>query len=444
MGLAIAGVIEGFYGPPWLTEERLLVMSTLGRQGMGDYVYAPKDDPKHRADWRVPYTDEELADFERLGAAGTMRFGFGISPGLSIDCSSPMDRADLLAKCDQVIGCGARLVVLCLDDIPFGGGPQGVGHAGLTSWLRERLDGRADLALVPTEYVGIHETPYLDALAAGLPDDVPVGWTGDAVVNDSITAAQARRRAEALRGRAPLLWDNVPVNDGLMGDRLHLGPLWGRDAGLVADGLLGGYLANPMVQPAASLLPLVSIAAWLRGADPLDAWAGEADRRGWRVFAEACDGEVPRALVATLASGLHTGRLERTEVDAVRDWFAEAAIVEAPGIDESCQPWIEAVRDEASVALSALDLVAGACVDAEPAGGLDMESSGAVFMLGFQWRRIRASRVSVMGPRLGFQPSMGQAPDGRWAFRRSSVLEDQNAVDVLCRLAFDAAAMATD
>ena len=58
------------------------------------------------------------------------------------------------------------------------------------------------------------------------------------------------------------MWDNVPVNDGLMADRLHLGPLWGRDRHLVDDSVVTGWLANPMVQPMASLLPLASIAAF--------------------------------------------------------------------------------------------------------------------------------------------------------------------------------------
>ncbi|MBA2280550.1 MAG: beta-N-acetylglucosaminidase domain-containing protein, partial [Acidimicrobiia bacterium] len=45
---AISGIIEGFYGRPWVVEERLLVMRECARWGMTDYVYAPKDDPKHR------------------------------------------------------------------------------------------------------------------------------------------------------------------------------------------------------------------------------------------------------------------------------------------------------------------------------------------------------------------------------------------------------------
>ncbi len=47
-------------------------------------------------------------------------------------------------------------------------------------------------------------------------------------MNDEITADDARARVAALGGRAPLLWDNVPVNDAVMSDRLFMGPLRGR------------------------------------------------------------------------------------------------------------------------------------------------------------------------------------------------------------------------
>lgn len=409
--------------------------------GMTDYVHAPKDDRKHRADWREPYDDDELDAFSLLAKAGTLRLGFGISPGLSIDVDSADDCAILADKVDTVVDRGAGLVVLCLDDIPFGGAEQGAAHARLAGWLADHVAGRAALALVPTEYVGIRRTPYLSALGAGLPGDVPVGWTGDAVVNEQITATQAQRRAEALGGRPPLVWDNVPVNDGLMSDRLHLGPLWGRDPRLVDDSIVTGWLANPMVQPTASLLPLASIAAWLRRQDPLDAWAGEADRRGWRVFAEACDGAVPKAIVALAVDAFAAGRLEQGGLAALRTWFGDAAEVSAPGLDDECAGWLEQVRAEASVALAAIDLIEEALDDGREAGDAT-DLVGPLFVLGFRWRALWRSEVSVMGPRLGFAPALGQAGDGTWAVRRSSLIEGANAVDALCRLAFDAVAWA--
>jgi hypothetical protein len=444
VGLPIAGVIEGFYGRPWTWEERGAVAVELARWGMTDFVYAPKDDPKHRAEWKVPYDDTELAGFAAFTEAGVLRLGYGVSPGLSIDPDSDDDRSALAAKVHQLLDAGVGLVVLCLDDIPFGGGPQGGAHGRLAAWLGDHLGERADLALVPTEYVGIRSTAYLDALAAGVPAEVPIGWTGDAVVNEAITVAQARRRADALGGRLPLVWDNVPVNDGLMAERLHLGPFWGRDPELVTPGseAVAGWLANPMVQPRASLLPLASAAAWLRGEDPLDAWVAEADRRGWRTFAEACDGAVPTALVAAARDALARDRLGPGELEPLRRWFADAATAAAPGLEEECAGWIEQTRAEARVALDALDALERAVA---PGGGSgDFDDITAVFVLGFRWKALQGASVSVMGPRLGFRPVLGQSHDGRWAVRRSSLVEGANAVDALCRLAFDALAWAAD
>jgi hypothetical protein len=424
----IAGIIEGFYGRPWSWDERAEVMRACHGWGMTHYVYAPKDDPKHRAQWREPYDDEVLAGFARLVSESTLKVGFGISPGLSIDVASADDRAALRAKVDQVLVTGIDFVVLALDDIPFGGADQGVAHAELATDLREHLADRAALALVPTEYVGTASTPYLDALADGVPIDVPIAWTGDFVVNESISAAQARDRAEALAGRRPLVWDNYPVNDGLMADRLHLGPLWGRDAALAVE--CSGYLANPMVQPRASLLPLASIAGWLRGDDPIEAWLAEADARGWRTFAEACDGSVPMALVQDAVDWLDdddaAARLEPLHL-----WLETAAECSAPGLDDEAGPWLEQVKAEARLGLDALRLLTLAD-EGKITRGIEH-----AFAVGFGWAHARRAAVSVFGPRFGLQPVLGQRPDGRWTFEPASMLEDGNAIDVLVRAAVE-------
>ena len=43
------GVIEGFYGPPWSDAERRTLLDWMARFGLGTWLYAPKDDPWHRA-----------------------------------------------------------------------------------------------------------------------------------------------------------------------------------------------------------------------------------------------------------------------------------------------------------------------------------------------------------------------------------------------------------
>ncbi len=406
------GVIEGFYGSPWSWEARREVAAWCGERGMTHYVYAPKDDPKHRHQWREPYVAEELAGFEGFAATGALQLGFAISPGLSIDPDDAGDVAALTAKVDQVVAAGAPSVVLALDDIPFGGAPQGAAHARLTTRLREHLHPSVALSLVPTEYVGVAPSPYLDELASGVPIDVPIAWTGRAVVNDVITVADAEARAAALGGRPPLVWDNYPVNDGIMADRLFLGPLRGRDAGLPAA--CAGYLANPMVQPLASRLPLASIAAWLRGDDPAAAWAETAADLGWLAFAHACDG----VLAGELAAG--------DDLRAVRAYFTDAASCGAPGLEEEAGPWLEQAHLDAALAISAIDVLEGQRGVAEVLG------------LMLRWKASRRAEWSVFGPRCSVRPVLGQADDGTWVVERASMDDDHNAVDALVRRAIAA------
>ncbi len=412
MTAELVGLIEGFYGPPWPWPTRHDLASWCAARGMSDYVYAPKDDPKHRECWREPYDADELAAFETFAARGHLRLGFAISPGLSIDADDHDDRAALAAKVDQVVAAGASSVVLALHDIPFGGGSQGEAHARLTTWLHDHLDDRVALALVPTEYVGTRPSPHLDALAAGVPLEVPIAWTGPAVVNDAITIADANARAMALGDRAPLLWDNVPVNDAVMADRLFLGPLRGREPDLVAA--CRGYLANPMVQPLANRLPLASIAAFLRGDDPDAVWHQTAADLGWLAFASACDTEAPHAAVRAAAAG---------DLRPARRLFIDAAACGAPGLESEVEPWLTQVQRDARLALLALDVLDGE------------RSVDVVLGMAARWQASRRAKVTVFGPRCSVRPAVGQAEDGTWQVEPGAVEHDKNAVDDLVRLA---------
>jgi hypothetical protein len=92
-----------------------------------------------------------------------------------------------------------------------------------------------------------------------------------------LSTAFSRADIEAVAarlGRAPVLWDNYPVNDGQRISRfLHLLPVRGRPWQL--SQWCRGHLANPMNQAFLSQLPLASL-AWsyrLRDAyDPDEFW----------------------------------------------------------------------------------------------------------------------------------------------------------------------------
>jgi len=406
----VRGIIEGFYGPPWTWADRRRTCEALAAAGMDTYVYAPKDDPLHREQWRVPYDDGFLDELAQLAAPGGLRVGFAVSPGLSIDVADGADRAALLAKVTQVTERGVTLVGLCLDDLPPG--PRlGDRHGELTAWLAGALGAGVELFMVPTHYTGCQRTPYLDELDRRVPADVRIGWTGRLVVNDRITAADADARSAAVGGRRPLLWDNTPVNDALMASRLRVGPLRGRDPDLAPR--LSGYLANPMVQSAASLPALLSAAAWLRDDDPLASW--EAAVGGQRVLAEACDGEVPVALGRRGLDG-DPGALAE-----LRTWLEAAADCGTGTWGDEVRPWVDQVRRESSVCLAALDALA--------ADG-DERARRAVVAI-FLWSGVRSLTVEVLGGRGGATAGLGQDADGGWVADRSAVLAPASLTDLL-------------
>jgi len=79
----------------------------MARWGMNAYLYAPKDDDKHRACWRDLYSLEEADQLSQLIREARNRgvsFIYAIAPGLDITFSSSRDVGFLKRKLDQVGG----------------------------------------------------------------------------------------------------------------------------------------------------------------------------------------------------------------------------------------------------------------------------------------------------------------------------------------------------
>ena len=316
---AIRGVIEGYYGFSWSTPATQAVLAFMGKAGMNTFVYAPKFDPYARAAWRQLYPSTQLAQLAgwvRAAQSDGVTFVYSLSPGLSITYSSPADRAALEAKLNQLRGIGIHAFMLSFDDIPPQLAPAdqaayhgnlGDAQVSLTNavWTAERqADPNFSLMFTPTTYDGTASSPYLRQVA-GLDSAIQVAWTGPQVLPVQITLAEAQAYG-AIIGRKPLLWLNYPVNDwtipkAQLGTRaaqprvLFLGPVQGLDPAL-AEGVTG-VLANPMLEPYASLIPLASVAAYLQ--DPASPAAQEA---AWQQEITVLGGRAASAL-RTLVAG---------------------------------------------------------------------------------------------------------------------------------------------
>lgn len=464
------GVIEGYYGPPYSHADRLWLLERLGAWGMNRYVYAPKDDPFHRARWRSPYDAGALREFgelvERGGAVG-VAVGFAVSPGLTIEYGSAADVRALQDKFRGFRDLGARVFCLALDDVPTGFlhandaarfPTLAAAHVHLAHAVAEAVGDDALLWLVPTDYLGCEATDYLAQLGADLAPAIEVGWTGRTVVSPTIPAAEAAARAATLRRRL-LVWDNVPVTDGPMRPMLHLGPYLGRDATLPAH--VSGVILNPMAQPRASAVALRTAADYL--ADP----AGYDPERSWRAAVEEVGAGAAPAFTL-FAAGHRFSPSAPDDRDrelealfrAVRDAFAagqgEVRALEAlrmalePRVNaadtlraelddralvEEIEPWLVSHRAESERMLAAVDLLEAFC-----SPGAAMQRVFALFRLEGMLSRIVPVATASYGPRRVLYPQLRSMRDDEAAFGADPALfVDRCLADEMVRFAEEVA-----
>jgi hyaluronoglucosaminidase len=427
MGMfTIAGVLEGFYGPPWLWTQRRAVMERCVPAGLPWFAWAPKSDPLHRDRWRDPFTDEHLAGFADLLNIDGLKLCLSIAPGKGLSDDLDADAAAIVAKCEPVLdlveanGSHTPLLMLAFDDLSSDLA-DGERHGELVARVEAALGDRVQLAAVPVHYAGVVTTEYLRGFSAALPPDVLVGWTGAAVVNQQVLAVEAEAFSDAVDGRPLLLWDNYPVNDVFLADRLFLRPLVGRDS-LLSE-FCPAYFANAGLQPNASLPALLSIAAYCETGDAAEVWDEFEQPVQLALLAEACDGSELRRLAEAA-----TADPESQAFDDLWWWLERLEVLELDGdLGAEVQPWVEQVVAEADLALVAMDLLERTTDDEEV--------SELIIRVLLEWPKVRSSRVSVFGPRFAVSPQFGVQATGEWRPTGSVVTEGRNATDVLIRAA---------
>jgi hyaluronoglucosaminidase len=382
------GIVEGFYGVPWSNPQRLDMMSFLAENKFNSYIYAPKADPYHRSRWREPYPAPLLFELEqqiRHAEALDVAWAFAVSPGLSLRYTSEDDSAALLAKLEAVYDLGARHFGLFFDDVPNHLVDErdrrtyaslAEAQTQLVQRLHQRFqhaDRLVHMFICPTVYAGNGDSDYLRHLGQHLPAGVDVFWTGPAICSERITGDTAAGLADVL-GRPPVLWDNYPVNDGVMGAELHMAPYVGR-----ADDLhraVRGVFANPMTLPEASKVPLSCVGAYAWNPrryranavweEAIKEVAGPAARAFERF--SACNPmsilyEQPKVLLAAAEafkrdfwSGDFAGALDRIEsffVELDRDVASIPRDLPNAALLREIEPWLEDMRHWCAVGIHA-------------------------------------------------------------------------------------------
>ena len=398
----ITGVIEGFYGAPWSLADRKACIEMLARFDANAYVWAGKSEPRHRDLWRDDFLPEELDGFAELARhRDGVRLIVGLTPG------SDAVASEVVRKLRPAIASGAHGIALLFDDLPVLDAAER--HRSLANEIEQTF--ACPVWLTPTHYAGLTGSPYLDELLSGLSASVEVMWTGEHVVSDRIDADHARARTSACHGRAPLLWDNTPVNDALMSEALHLGPYSGRDPEL--RDVVSGVLVNPMMFARASMPTVASAMEWCRGGDAMVAWGSTIDELGWRRLAEA----------TAFPDDPHWPGARPT-----REWWEEVVAADAVDIDEACLPWVNAVREGARLAVAALDLIERP--DPDP----QLHTMAAIG-LAMAWRTWYREPVLTFGGGPRLRPVLTNDDQGRFTYDGRSISYSSSLVDDLVRRA---------
>ncbi len=243
----LRGYIEGYYGRLLRWDDRRDIISHLSALGMQAYLYAPKEDPCHRLNWRRPYDADWQASFRETCThadnLGITMIG-GVAPGLDYDylhINTGDDWDSLFSKCVMMRDLGAGAIALLLDDIQPDltaetGTPEGTAHAQLANALYKALD--VPILLVPRIYAdevmhhdlmtpGADDDAYWPNLAEALHPDITLLVCGAYVIAPHTDLTGTAMVAAGVAASQVVIWDNLYAHD-YCPRRLFTGPWRGR------------------------------------------------------------------------------------------------------------------------------------------------------------------------------------------------------------------------
>lgn len=259
------GYIEGFYGYPWSHNDRIDLMKFGGENKFNTYIYAPKDDPYHRKNWRDLYPEEKAKEIKELAEQGhinNIKFVWTIHPGDTIDLLSEEDFKSTIKKLEQLYNLGVRQFGVLFDDISgIADGKKQADYINRvdTEFVKAKKDVEP-LLTVGARYCeawGPSMEQYFKVFLETLHKDVEIMWTGAATMsNMSYEQLDAPKRKINNSSKDLAVWWNYPVND-YCNSRMLMGKLENLKPDLTNT---TGFFSNPMHQAQASKQALFCIA----------------------------------------------------------------------------------------------------------------------------------------------------------------------------------------
>ena len=271
------GYIEGFYGYPWTHEERMSLMEDTAKYKMNTYIYAPKDDPYHRTNWKELYPDvqaQQIAELAQAGHENNFNFCWTIHPGATLQFNDT-DFNALIKKYEQLYDLGVRQFGVLFDDTNdwYNGAAQVAFINRIDDeFVKEKGDVKP-LIVVAARYNAAwgpsasYFTPYM----RDLHEDIQIMWTGAATMSNISREVYEWPKTWTGVDRDLAVWWNYPVNDYCDG-KLVMAPLHNLNPDL--DNVTG-FFSNPMQQADASKVALFSIADYTWNTDSfeyMDSW----------------------------------------------------------------------------------------------------------------------------------------------------------------------------
>lgn len=300
------GFIEGYYGIPWTTDERVELMRFGSQFKTNVYVYAPKDDPYHSANWRGLYSETDLAELKEQIVTGTetkTRFVWAIHPFME---GRPFSRGNyqadlntLLAKFEQLYQAGVRQFALSADDMPNDAIDPVLQKDlcnDITEWINEKGDVK-NLIFVPTVYWlakpdesdnyngnADYFAQLMGSGATALDESVEIMWTGNQVCSTTNNGKFAEF-TQMTGGRKAFMWMNWPVNDYTYSTRdldnikpyllLGKGEVFNTKLAEGEEAAFSGIVVNPLQEAEASKISIFACAdyTWnVNGFDADESW----------------------------------------------------------------------------------------------------------------------------------------------------------------------------